>query len=320
MKHLLIAASILAMTAGVASADITFSGSASAGIAKNGTANSGTPDPNTAGSPYSVDGVYHAYSDFDLAVSASGATDSGLTFGATVDIHSGVAYTLAHDDGFDLKGGTQGWPSIFISGSFGKITFSANNIDAYNTDVTWSDTGTNGDVKYEGTFGSFNVGLVTDLELSDSSVMVGYTMGALALSADYNQDSAVGCSDIWDASAAYTMGAFTGTLSATNDNNICMAPGYDTSETLKLAYSSNGIGAWVKGTTAYTGSNAEFAVGGSYASGPVSLTVEIDDVTQANHTYTKWTVTGGYDLGNGLALTAGANYTDDVMIGATMKF
>ncbi len=63
-----------------------------------------------------------------------------------------------------------------------------------------------------------------------------------------------------------------------------MAPGYDTSETLKLAYSSNGIGAWVKGTTAYTGSNAEFAVGGSYASGPVSLTVEIDDVTQANHT------------------------------------
>ncbi len=53
MKHLLIAASILAMTAGVASADITFSGSASAGIAKNGTANSGTPDPNTAGSPYS---------------------------------------------------------------------------------------------------------------------------------------------------------------------------------------------------------------------------------------------------------------------------
>ncbi len=86
--------------------------------------------------------------------------------------------------------------------------------------MTWSDTGTNGDVKYEGTFGSFNVGLVTDLELVGLSVMVGYTMGALALSADYNQDSAVGCSDIWDASAAYTMGAFTGTLSATNDNNI----------------------------------------------------------------------------------------------------
>ena len=327
MKHLLIAASVLAMTAGVASADVTFTGTASAGIAQNGTKNGGAHNSGTAAnttavnapsitatSAYAADNKFHAYSDFDLAVAASGTTDSGLTFGATTDIHAGYTYTLGDGDGFEYKGGSLGEPTVYVSGSFGKVSFSAQNMDAYNTDVSWSGAG---DVAYDGTFGGITVGIVTDLETADSAVMASYTSGGLTLSADYNQDSAATYKAIWDASGSYTMGAVTGTVSASNDG----AGGtYDTYETVKLAYSAGGIGAWVQGKTSYAGHNTEFAIGGSYASGPMSLTLEVDDVTTANNAVAKWTVTAGYDMGNGLALTAGANYTNDVMLGATMSF
>jgi len=331
MKHLLIAASVLAMTAGVASADVTFSGTASAGIAQNGTKNGGAHNSGTAlnttavnapsitaTSAYAADNKFHAYSDFDLAVAASGTTDSGLTFGATTDIHAGYTYTLGDGDGFEHKGATLASPTVFISGSFGKVSFSANNLDFYNTDVSNSGKA---DVQYEGTFGGLTVGLITDIESTDTAAMVAYSSGPISLSGDYNQDSTAGAKAIWDASASYTMGVFTGTVSATNDNNIVGSGGtYDTSESVKLAYASGGIGAWVKGTSAYGAKKAELALGGSYASGPMSLTVEVDDVTQANHGYYKWTVTGAYDMGNGLSLVAGANYTNDAMVGASMKF
>lgn len=320
MKHLLIAASVLAMSAGYAAADTTFTASASAGIAKNGTSNGGTPDPNTASAPWSVDDKFHAYSNFDIGIAGSGQTDSGLTFGASLDFSAGESYALADDDGFsDNDTGGASTATVFVSGTFGKITFSAENIDFFNSDVAngGGALGT-GDVKYEGTFGGLGVGLIADIESGDMAVQGTYTLAGIALSADYNQDSTADA--IWDASAAYTMGNFSATLSATNDNNIGVSGvGYDVSESLKLAYSAGGIGAWVKYNTNATPDAASFDVGGSYASGPMSVTLEADDVSQANGNV-QWTVTGAYDLGGGLSLNAGTNYTGDVMVGATMSF
>lgn len=331
MKHLLIAASVLAMTAGYAAADTTFSASASAGIAKNGTDNGGDADPNTASAPWSVDDKFHAYSNFDIAIAGSGQTDSGLTFGASLDFSAGESYALADDDGFsDNNSGGADTATVFVSGTFGKITFSAENTDFFNSDVSngGGDFGT-GDVKYEGTFGGLGVGLVADIESGDLAVQGTYNLAGIALSADYNQDLSVGYEAIWDVSAGYTMGNFSATLSATNDNNISSTPvvpgpttvgTYDTSESLKLAYSAGGIGAWVQYNTNASPDAASYDIGGSYSSSPMSVTLEVDDVTAANSPVAKWTVTGAYDLGGGLSLDAGANYTGDLMVGATMSF
>jgi outer membrane protein OmpU len=320
MKHLLIAASILAMSAGYAAADVTWSASASAGIAKNGTSNGGTPDPNTASAPWSADDTFHAYSNFDITVTATGQTDSGLSFGASFDASGGESYALDDGDGFSDNDGTFGTPTIYVSGTFGKITFSAENTDFFNSDATNGGGAGDGDVMYEGTFGGLGVGLVADIESGDLAVQGTYTLAGIELSADYNQDSTAGAQAIWDASASYTMGNFSATLSATNDNNIVGSGGtYDTSESVKLAYSAGGIEAWVQYNTNATPDAASVDVGGSYTSGPMSITVEADDVSQANGT-TAWTVTGSYDLGGGLSLEAGTNYTGDVMVGASMSF
>ena len=152
MKKILLATTILAMSAGYAAADITWGGSAAAGIASNGTANGGDANPDGAldadGVTLLSDDAFHTYSRVNLAVTFAGTSDSGLTFGATFDTTAGRSYALADDDGFEDNGGTFGMPTVFIEGSFGKLAFSTNNYDFYD------DTNGDGDVEYTGTFGA----------------------------------------------------------------------------------------------------------------------------------------------------------------------
>ncbi len=292
MKHLLIAASILAMTAGVASAEITFSGSASAGVAKNGTSNGGSADPNTSGLS---DDAFHSYSSFTLNVTASGQTDSGLSFGASTGISAGRSYGLASDDGFDVGGATLDDAEIWVSGDFGKLSFNSDNYDFFD------DTNGGGDVKYDGTFGGFGVGLIADVDTGDASVSASYTVAGVSLSA--NADTY----NLWNVSASYTMGSITATAATDESSN----------SSVELAYSANGISASAK----YNTPSGAIDVAAGYASGPMSVNVSVDDVTDtAGNGFAMWTVTGGYDLGGGMSLEAGTNYTGDVMVGAKMSF
>ncbi|WP_136646354.1 porin [Tabrizicola sp. YIM 78059] len=94
MKKVLLASSVLALSAGFASAEIKFSGSAVMGVGDNG-----IDDPRS---------ILETY----LTASASGETDAGLSFGfettiATYDTDGGL-----NDDG----------TSAFISGAFGKLS------------------------------------------------------------------------------------------------------------------------------------------------------------------------------------------------------
>lgn len=297
MKHLLIAASLLAMSAGYAAADISWTGSAAAGVAKNGTSNGGSADPNTSGLS---DDAFHAYSNFSLSIAATGQTDSGLSFGVDSGISSGRTYALANDDGFGSNGGTLDAPSVWVSGSFGKVTFKSDGLDFFDTDAANSGKG---DVQYDGTFGGVTVGLVADIESGDMSVKGGYSMGAISVGANYNQNG--GGTALWNANASYTMGSITGTVSAANDGTANA-----TEEHVKVAYSANGISA----SAQYNTSDASVDLSVGYASGPYSVTVS--DNTVSSH----WSATGSYDLGGGLSLEAGTNYTGDVMVGAKMSF
>ena len=94
MKKVLLASSVLALSAGFASAEITFSGSAVMGVGDDGVND--------------VRSVMETY----LTATASGETDTGLSFGfettiATYDTDGGL-----NDDG----------TSAFISGAFGKLS------------------------------------------------------------------------------------------------------------------------------------------------------------------------------------------------------
>ncbi|RFU14188.1 porin [Rhodobacteraceae bacterium W635] len=103
MKKVLFATTALVATAGVASADITLSGSAEMGImgGSYGGVLQTAADPNA-----------QFHTDIDVTFTMSGETDNGLTFGATVDLDENGAFAA----------NTQGGETIFISGNFGTLT------------------------------------------------------------------------------------------------------------------------------------------------------------------------------------------------------
>ena len=362
MKKILLATTLLTMSAGYAAAEntnMTWAGSATAGIAQNGTDKGGVADPNTYGKG---DDKMLSYSSATLAVTFAGQTDGGLTFGATLDLTSGVTYALADDDGFDTNGGSFGDPTVYISGSFGKITFSTDNLDGFDGDeisvaaiaakaavaatpavpavpaVADDPTtpqnearpavpgvaavpGTPAvaavdavaldgvyDVQYDGTFGPVSASVIADLDTGLMGVKAAYATGALALSANYAQQDVQ--EDIYNVSATYSMGLIAITASTDDQSDASLGVTYA---------GSNGISASATYNTGTGSDDSSVDLTAGYTANGLAVSAEADDVGQANGDM-HWTVTASYDLGGGLSVEAGTNYTNDVMVGAAMSF
>ena len=77
--------------------------------------------PNGPGCPIPGQGKYELHSDIDVTFAMSGQTDTGLTFGASIDLdESDGKDDLGNSPAFD--GRTQGGEEIFVSGAFGTLT------------------------------------------------------------------------------------------------------------------------------------------------------------------------------------------------------
>ena len=273
MKKILLATTILGMTAGFAAAEVKVGGSAKAGLASaNG-------------------GDFAAYSAVKITFAGSGVTDGGLEFGGSTDTTIGAKYDSLGD--FDdasviSSGNTGSWgiPTVYLSGSFGKISFSANNLDFFD------DSHGSGDVQYGYTAGDVTVGLVADIESSNYSASLSANVGGVALSVDADTY------DVWNASAAYTSGPATITLSA-DEGDV---------QKIKVAYSADGMSASAK-----FGTDDSWEITGGYTAGALSLALlansgEYQEVTVSN------------DLGGGALIVAGANSDQDAFAGVELKF
>ena len=105
MKKVLLATSALVLTAGAAAADISLSGSARMGIAH--------------ASVSGGESVTHFSSRVRIVFTASGETDTGLSFGASVrNDQNGQGNTFP----YPIPGVSNGDSTVFISGAFGKLT------------------------------------------------------------------------------------------------------------------------------------------------------------------------------------------------------
>ena len=273
MKKILLATTILGMTAGFAAAEVKVGGSAKAGLA-------------------SADGGdFAAYSAVKIKFTGSGVTDGGLEFGGSTDTTIGNKYdSLGDFDGESVIGstGTGAWgvPTVFLSGSFGKISFSKDNLDFFD------DTNGGADVQYDYTAGDVTVGLVTDLDTSNYSAKLSASVGGVALSVDADTY------DIWNASAAYTDGAATITLSA-NSSDV---------QKIKVAYSADGMSASAK-----FGTDDSWEITGGYTAGAMSLAILAN-----SSEYQEVTVSS--DLGGGALIVAGANNDQDMFAGVELSF
>ena len=203
MRKLLIASTALVATAGMAAADISMSGYAEIGMRDAGGATG-----------------MEMHSDMDIGFKLSGASDNGLTFGASIDLDE-------VSGGIDSTGGSQ---AIHVSGAFGTLTMGDTDgaLDKANSEVAsltsiaddhTAHAGYNGGagldsgdiLRYDTSAAGFGISasIGQDDGATNNDVM-GYglttTLGTVALSVGYQTDNT---QDITAVSAKTTVGGLT---------------------------------------------------------------------------------------------------------------
>ncbi|MEZ5685636.1 MAG: porin [Paracoccaceae bacterium] len=182
MKKVLFATTALVFSAGIAAAEVTVSGSANAGFKYN------EGDLDYAGKKAA--GWY----EIDMDVTGTTETDSGLTFGATVELDSDYA---------SAREGTEGLAgSVFVSGAFG--TFTIGSVDPMADDSGISDIGFDGigvddvagnsiytgsaDARWDYSTGALSLGVSLHTIEEDYGLSVGYDFGMASVLVAYDHD------------------------------------------------------------------------------------------------------------------------------------
>ena len=276
MKKVLLATTALTLSAGFASADVSMSGTGGAGVF------------GAAGADLSV------YSGVDLGFALSGASDTGMTFSASIDMGGGQ--TLDTGD-FELDTqdmGTDDNVSVAIAVSGVTVTLSQNGVDdLYDDDIA-------GDIGISGAMGDLKYSVVTGLEDADpTSLSVSYAAGAVT--------GSVVTSDEGDASTvnvSYKMGDITVAAEADTSRTAV-----DTSSVTVTYVMADGM------TVSLENSEDVNTLGVTYASGAISVAVEADDATAET-----WEATMAYDLGGGATFNLGTNQAETTFAGVGFSF
>lgn len=268
MKKVLLASSILALTAGAASAEIALSGSARMGLVYD-----------------SISGDTVFSSRVRVVFTMTGETDGGLSFGASV---------RADQSG---QGGTNnGDSTVFISGAFGKLTMGdvSGAADAL--------VGQTSGVGYGPYDGLQEIGFIgTD----KTAVYYEYSNGALTFGAGAGQTSTA--SQELNVAVKYSAGGYSAALGYEQSNpsgagatvSLISASGSATfgAATVKARVSDSDV----------AGADTAFSLSLDYAMGPTTLTAFYTDFGNTGaSTDTQHVGIGAvYDLGGGAKLAGG---------------
>ena len=276
MKKVLLATTALTLSAGFASADVSMSGTGGAGVF------------GAAGADLSV------YSGVDLGFSLSGASDTGMTFSASVDMGGGQTLDVGDFELDTQDMGTDDNVSVTIGVSGVTIALSQDGVDdLYDDDIA-------GDIGISGAMGDLTYSVVTGLEDADpTSISIGYSAGAIS--------GSVATSDEGDASTvsvSYTMGDITVGVEADTDRT-----GADTSTTGISYAMADGM------TISIEESEGTVEASVAYSSGAISVGVTADDAATES-----WEATMAYDLGGGATFNLGTNQDETTFAGVGFSF
>ena len=182
MKKILLATTVLAMSAGFAAADVSVSGDGRMGVV-------------------SSDGVMTFSNRMRIKFSGSGTTDGGLAFGGSFRAHEAAA----------AEGGTKG--SVFISGAFGKVTMgSVDSGDSASVgqlaSVGFAGLGSGNSISYAADAGGDNGLPGTLADAGGAKVLYTYSAGALTVNASSAQMTDGGAT-AYGIGGSYTSGPVT---------------------------------------------------------------------------------------------------------------
>ena len=302
MKKVLLTTTALVMTAGVAAAEVSFSGKTQISLTDD---NSRTYDGYT-----SVSDDMQFTSGYDFDVTVSGASDNGITMSGGFDIGGGSIVDYDDDDAIEAQGAAAASMDVAVSYAGWTLT-----VDQDGIDNAYTDDAASQDASLSGNLGGLSLTVTADLEADHNSYSASYTMGDFVVTASgTNDDEANG--DASAVSVKYTMGDLAITYKTADEANDA-----EDDSSVALVYSMDNI------TLSYTsiepgGANKDFGdewdMKVSYAAGPLSASFNVDEADAT-------TMIAEYDLGGGVTAFAAQHdkagtSTDMTTMGMTFKF
>jgi hypothetical protein len=279
MKKILLATSALFLTAGVASAEITFSGKAEAGVVS-------TKAGSTAGVADGANTKSKVYTGYDFDITGTATTDNGMSLSMGFDMGAGEIADIA-DEELDTQSADIATTSVTIAYNGLTLGLGDNKFDDLYDDTQ------NGDVSVSGAIGGLSVSIVSDAdadsaaEWNGTSYSVGYTIGdiALAMKGTQHNDSGDAASVI---SAGYTMGDVAITVSRDDKGKA-----KDVNK-VAVTYTAGDMTLTASSTDAKFNGKSEWDASISYKVGAMTIKAETDESDS-------WAADVAYDLGGATA-------------------
>jgi outer membrane protein OmpU len=272
MKKILLATTVLAMTATVAAAEVAVSGAARMGLVFDGN----TVGANTSKAKFT--------SRVRVSFSMSGETDNGLSFGASVrNDQSGQGNTANGDS------------TVFISGAFGKLTFGDND-SAANALV--------GNVAAKSLTGLGDNNELGYLGQTDTSVLYTYSAGALSVALSAGQlgttATATANEDAMSVAVKYTADAFYAALGY-ESAKVGVAAVSDNQLSVGLGATFSGVDLSLVAMDRKSNADTHYAVSATYSMDALGLTAFYADKGPSN----AYGIGASYDLGGGASVVGG---------------
>ena len=288
MKKVLLTTTALVMTAGVAAAEVSLSGTGQVSLSSvNG-----------------ADNVLNTHLDLNAKISAT--AENGMTFATSVGYDSGVMSDYNDDFANDDEDGTWGTdaPEVAIGYNGFTVTVQQDGVDNLFDDDAAEDIG------LAGSMGGISFAVTSDLEDNDSSYKASYTLGDLtATIVGTNADEVGGSAN--KISLAYAMGDLKITASSQNEDGTA-----EDDQTVGFSYAMDAI------TVSYTSINPgdkdmgdEWDAKISYSAGALSASYAVDESDVAK-------IVAEYDMGGATAFLSNQSATGDdyQAVGINFKF
>ncbi|MBT7998986.1 hypothetical protein, partial [Planktomarina temperata] len=200
MKRILLTTTSLVLAAGVAQADVSFSGTAGVAlIDDNGARDAATAaDAAVANTAYGADMFFESYYDFD--VTASAESDNGVSVSVGFDIGGGNKIDYNDDDKLEAQGAAATDADVAVSYAGWTLT-----VDNAGIDNLFDDDFGAQDYQISGSIAGWSVSMTGDDSASTSSYKVSGNVAGVALTITGTDVKAAG-GDASKVAASYAMG------------------------------------------------------------------------------------------------------------------
>ena len=273
MKRILLTTTSLVLAAGVASADVSFSGTAGVALI----------DDNGASLSTRADMFVESYYDLDIAATAE--ADNGISVKLGFDMGGGNKIDYDDDDKLEAQGASVGDADVAVSYNGWTLAVDQDGIDNLFDDSQQEDLSLSGSVM------GWSVALTTDQENSTSSYKLGGAVAGVSvtLTGTDNDDNGGDASKI---AVSYPMGALTLSASVEDESK---ADGSEDDTTVGVTYTMTDA-LTLSYTTIKPGSNASFGdewdAKVAYSAGGVSASFALDEA-DATTLITEYSLGGG---------------------------